>query len=280
MRSTAFVLGLVVIVGSTFADGGTQNPAAASAQATPAAKTSSAGSADEKPSSAMRIVVHPSGTPSTGDARSSNGSGDARVDVGGMRISMPTWSVQPKSEPGVNASSTSASTASPVRTDGAIVMPSNTMGPGEAMWRVRERQDAERRLAQAKADQAEAFAARLERERYESDRSRGYGWRGYGFGYVHSGGFIDDGWPRGPVTTTVTRFNDLHSLAQRNFAEAARPRGLFEAQEARDRALQQFGRDAQPRIGQAQRDREEAFLRANRDNNQTGPTTTEVVPPK
>lgn len=279
MRSTAFVLGLVGIVGTTLADGGTQNPATASAQATPVASASSAGSPDEKPSPAMRFVVHPSGTPSTGDARISNGSGDARVDVGGMRISMPTWSVQSKSEPSVNASSTSAA-AAPVRSDGAIVMPSNTMGPGEAMWRVREREDAERRLARAKADQAEAIAARTERERYESDRFRGYGWRGYGLGYVHSGGHIDDGWPRGPVTTTITRFNDLHSLAQREFAEAARPRGLFEAQEARDRALQQFGRVAQPRIGQAQRDREEAFLRANRDNNQTGPTTTEVVRPK
>ncbi len=157
-------------------------------------------------------------------------------------------------------------------------MPGNTLGPGEAVWRVREREEAERRLLKARADEAEALADRAERLRYEPIRGSTY--RRFGLGYVHGGGLIDDGWPRGPVTTTITRFNDPHSRAQRAFADAARPRGLFEAQEARDQAIRQFGKDAEPRIIQSQRDRDEAFLRANRDPFAPGPTTTETVNPK
>lgn len=242
-------------------------PENAATTAAPAHTTTTA----QAPPSQPGVVVHTSAE-TRGDAR------DQRVEIGGMRISMPSWAQDtPAQNPTQDPSSSSRAT---VRSDGAIVIPSNTLGPGESLWRVREREDTERRLARAHAERAEALNDHVENRRYEPSRGYRYGSGVFGYGYLHGGSLLDDGYPRGPVTTTITRFNDLGSEAQRNFADAAQPRGLFEAQEARDRALSQFGRDSMPQIIQSQNARDRAFGDANRNTFAPGPTTTEVVKPK
>lgn len=220
-----------------------------------------------------RVVVHTDRAPA--DTR------DSRVTLSsGMRISMPAWASP--ALPTVAASS--ASTTSATRSDGLIEVPSNTLGPGEPLWKRREREDAARKLAQAEADYAADLAERADREFDIRERSARYGYYPY-----HHGGFYSHSsyWPRhwpthgegptGPVTTTITRFNDLGSEAQRNFADAAYPRNQFEIDEARSRAILQFGRDAEPNIRDAQRARDEAHRNANR-NTFKPPTTTEPLP--
>lgn len=211
-----------------------------------------------------RVIVH-TGAPAA-DTR------DSRVDLGNnMRISMSPWSSPPALP---SAISSPAAPATPAGEGKLIEVPANTLGPGEPLWKIREREDAERKLAAAQAQYAQDKADYADRE---------FAQREHNYRYIrfpiHHGRFYrhEDFLPRGPVTTTITRFNDLGSEAQRNFADAAYPRNQFEIDAARSRAILQFGRDAEPNIRDAQRARDEAVRNANR-NTFLPPTTTEVVP--
>src|SRR5207244_3263866 len=70
---------------------------------------------------------------------------------------------------------------------------------------------------------------------------------------------------RGPVTTTIIRDDQLGATAQRGFSDAAYPR-LNGSQDARDRAVRQFGRDATPPINRTQDDIDRAHNNANREH--------------
>lgn len=200
---------------------------------------------------APTIVVHEGAAP-THD-------GDGRVEVGGLKISMAGWSPDRPAQgaPRHDANTTTPPTVPAPRADGAIVIPDNTMGPGEPVWSIREREAAERTRAAAEADIARTEAQRAP---HSSD---GFGYPIYsGFGWLYRHGRFG---LRGPVTTTITRFDDLGSTAQRAFAEAAYPR-LNGSQDARDRAVSQFGRDATPPIVRIQNDVDRAHMDANREH--------------
>ncbi|HMN40155.1 MAG TPA: hypothetical protein PKE29_04870 [Phycisphaerales bacterium] len=207
-----------------------------------------------------RIVVHKEAAPK--DAA------DSRVTVGDMRISMSNWSparpaIQPDAaRPHAGYSPPPAAT---VRADGAVVIPDNTLGPGEPLWSISDRESAARKLAQAEADLASNTAARSARDTsgYAYPGFTGYGWLGglntWG-GYTHGRFGL-----RGPVTTTITRSDSLGSTAQRAFAEAAYPR-LDGSQDAHDRAVSRFGRDATPPIVRTQNDVDRARSNANKEH--------------
>jgi hypothetical protein len=181
---------------------------------------------------------------------------DGRVDVGGMRVSMPSGIVIEDKDGVKHAMVLTATTAG---VDGAVAIPDNTMGPGEPWWSISDRLSAERRLNEAEADAARAAADRPFMV-YES----GYAAPVYGWG--NSGGVWN--WsgrgPRGPVTTTVTRFDDLGSSAQRAYFDAAYPRNRATIEE-RDRAVREFNKAATPPINKTQDAVDKAHNDANRE---------------
>lgn len=203
---------------------------------------------------------------------------DGRVRLGDMWISMPGSS---QGVPGASVGNVrsvesgglgslgGSEHAEAISRGGIIVMPSNTAGSSEPLWVRREREGAQ--LAQIKAD-SDAAVARADALRAEATRAAGGRERPYRL-LVHRGGYfgsfnsgvLDDGQPRGQVSTTVTQFDDLGSRAQRQFAEATRPKGLFEAQAARDAAVRQFNQATTPPIAQIQSDRDKAVINAQKD---------------
>lgn len=159
---------------------------------------------------------------------------DARVDMGGYRISMPGT---PAPAPGPS---------SVVRADGAIVVPDNTLGPGLSLQQRNDLVNAQIRQEQARALFDERVAERaLPDTRWGFIAPGGYR-RIHQGGWDRGGGWYDGG-PRrelvGPLTTTVTPSDQLGAQAQRNFAEAATPR-----------------------VVEIERARSEAFLKAQREN--------------
>lgn len=191
---------------------------------------------------------------------------DARVDMGGFRISMPG-----------NHLVSGGSGQSTVRSDGAIVVPSNTLGEGLSL---QQRNDLI--SAQIRQEEARAFFDERVAERALPDTRWGFIAPGdshrRGFRHFHhdggwSGG--EGGWhnPRpgnrrgplaGPVTTTVTPSNQLGAQAQQNFAVAAAPR-IGSIEQGRAEAVRRFGAAATPPVAQIERDRSEAFLQAQRE---------------
>ncbi len=201
-------------------------------------------------SSEPKIVVHQDTAPAN--------TSDGRVSVGGLRISMPAWDGAPAQ----------GESGSPARSDGTIAVPDNTLGPGEALWQRREREDADRKFAAAEADLARAAAQRAENI---ANADRGYSF--LGGGYYTGGGYFSGGWRsgypelhglRGPLVTTITHDDSLGSTAQRAYAEAAYPR-LNGTTEARDEAVRRFGRDATPPIARIQDDVDRAHLNAHKE---------------
>jgi hypothetical protein len=150
--------------------------------------------------------------------------------------------------------------AKSARSEAAIEVPANTIGPGEAAWRTHEREDAERTLMRARADLERARAER-EENRAVADRRRG----------VFGGAVFSPVWSwrrdglRGPVTSRITQFDDLGSTAQRAYFDAAYPR-LNGTTEARDRAVSQFGRNATPPIVRIQNDVDRAHTNASKEH--------------
>jgi len=246
-RSVYAVAAILMAAGAASADDAkkTETPS----QPAPGAAVAPAPVAEAK-NEIPKIVVHQNAAPA--DAH------DARVRVGDMRISMSPWS-------GPESSASQSAEPAPSRTDGAITVPNNTLGPGEALWRAREREDAQRKLAAADVDLARARAERAENI---AQRDQGYtffgnsflngGWGGGGWGRRHDG-------LRGPLTTTITYDDSLGSTAQRAFSEAAYPR-LNGSTDARDAAVRQFGRDATPPIVRIQNDVDRAHTNANREH--------------
>lgn len=223
----------------------TPNPQAPQPAQTPAAST---------PANAP--IVRVSDRPAT-DTR------DARVDMGGFRISMPGNPI-------------SASGPGPVRADGAIVVPSNTLGEGLSL---QQRNDLIG--AQIRQEQARAFFDERVAERALPDTRWGFiapgSVRRGGFG-VHDGGWSgnDGGWRDarpgvrrgplvGPVATTVTTSDQLGAQAQRNFAEASTPR-VAAIEQGRADAVKRFDAAATPAVARIQGERSEAFLRAQRES--------------
>ncbi len=194
---------------------------------------------------APKIVVHQNAAPA--DAH------DARVRVGEMRISMSPWSAP-------ESSASQSTESAPARSDGAITVPNNTLGPGEALWRAREREDAQRKLAAADVDLARARA-----ERAENIAQRDQGYTFFGNSFLNSGWRSRRDGLRGPLTTTISYDDSLGSTAQRAFSEAAYPR-LNGSTDARDAAVRQFGRDATPPIVRIQNDVDRAHGNAHREH--------------
>jgi hypothetical protein len=178
---------------------------------------------------------------------------DGRVQVGTVRISMP-GGVSSGGEP----APVSSGPASPVRTDGTIEVPANTLGPGLSLQQRTDLVRAQIRQAEARADFDRAVA-----DRPLPDRRilfiRPGGWHGQRFD-----GYVDHRPLVGPVTTTVVTSDQLGAQAQRNFAEAARPR-FGPAQEGRDEAVRRFGEAARPGVGRVQEGVDRAFLEAQRE---------------
>jgi hypothetical protein len=187
---------------------------------------------------------------------------DSRVDVGGVRVSAASPVIIEDKDGNPHELLISAG---PLATDGAIAIPDNTIGPGEPFWSIRDRESAARKIAEAQADIARSDAQRSPGDySYSYPSYNGYGWLGglntWGTGYSYR----NDGL-RGPVTTTITRFDDLGSTAQRAYSDAAYPR-LNGSQDARDRAVSQFGRDSLPPIGPTQDAVDRAHNAANHEN--------------
>lgn len=179
---------------------------------------------------------------------------DARVEVGGIRMSMP----------GAGTTASGPGTPPvPSRVDDPtlIVVPNNTIGPGpyggESLQQHNERVRQEIRLSEAMADLAEQ---RVEQEARTESR-----WGTTVIRAPHGGSYFGRRYGLfGPVTTTTTTFDDLGSSAQREFAEAARPR-LGAIEEGRAEAVRRFGADATAPVVRTQRERDEAFLKGNRE---------------
>jgi hypothetical protein len=219
-----------------------------------ASKTSpSSQSSTQTTDEAPRVVVHQGGEPAD--------TSDGRVQVGSLKISMASWAA-PQAKPDATSSSVGAAKASePGR---AIEVPANTLGPGVPLWRIREREDAEQKLAAAQIDLAQARAEFATRQ---AGRDRPYSFLG--------GGYLSSGWYggrdgfrdglRGPVTSTVTRFDDLGSTAQRAYSDAAYPR-LNGTTDARDAIVRQFGRDATPPIVRIQNEVDAAHRNAHSEH--------------
>ena len=212
------------------------SPGAASATGTPVA---------EPKRDIPTIVVHQNAVPV--DAR------DARVRVGDVRISMASWATP-------DGSPASAGEPAPIRSDGAITVPSNTLGPGEPLWRTRDREDAQRKQGAAEADLARARA-----ERAENIAQRDQPYTFFGNSFLNSGRRSRHEGLRGPVTTTITYDDSLGSTAQRAYFDAAYPR-LNGTTDARDEAVRRFGRDATPPIVRIQNDVDRAHTNANREH--------------
>lgn len=203
---------------------------------------------------ASKIVVHVKSGP-VADAR------DARVSVaGGMKISVPPGS----GEGGATERSATDKATSPVREDGAIEVPNNTLGPGEALWQRNDRIENERRLAQAQADYAERLA---ERPLYDSWPDGGtvvYG--GYaGYGYPRWRGYRHGPWRAGPAAPAQEPvYEDLGLRAQREFSKAAYPR-LGAIEDGRAQAVINFGDNATPPIARIQNDVDRGVINARKD---------------
>jgi len=237
--------------------------AAAAPVAAPAPAPAAAQPGDDAKGSQPPIVVHKDQT--AADTR------DGRVDMGdGVKVSMG-W--------GVGGSAVSPS--------GLIHVPSNTLGPGEALWRADDRQDAQIKLATAAADIARTEAQRPNTyDRYDS----GYGPFGvfnwFGGGYGGFGGFAPasfvqtHGGPgaqppeRGPgsapaggrrASSILTPSNAIGSTVQMAFAAAAYPR-LGAAQDARDAGLTRFTKDATPQISATQNAVDQAHTNASTEH--------------
>jgi hypothetical protein len=184
---------------------------------------------------------------------------DGRVEVNGVRISMPR---NPDGSaayvaPAAPASGTPVQPSDPT----LIPVPDNTIGPGpfngESLQQHNDRISNEIRLGKAMADLAE--------QRVEQEARYGSRWGATVIRSPHGGGFWHGGYgPYGPVTTSTRTFDDLGSSAQRAYSEAAYPR-IGAIEEGRAGAARRFGADATPRIIQSQRDRDEAVIRANRE---------------
>ena len=166
---------------------------------------------------------------------------------------MASWATPDSAAP-------STSEPAPARSDGAITVPNNTLGPGEPLWRTREREDAQRKLAAAQVD---LERARAERAKNIAQRDQGYVF--FGNSYLNSGRRSHHDGLRGPVTTTITSDDSLGSTAQRAYFDAAYPR-LNGTTDARDAAVRQFGRYATPPIVRIQNDVDRAHTNANREH--------------
>ncbi len=201
------------------------------------------------PEAMPRVVVHEGASPAS--------TSDGRVRVGAIRISMATWAApetQQATPPGADVAAKATDTGH------AIGVPANTLGPGEPMWRIREREDAQQKLAAAEIDLAQARAEFATRQ---AGRERPYSFYG--------GSYFSNGWSgrhdglRGPVTTTITRSDELGSTAQRAYFDAAYPR-LNGTTDARDAIVRQFGRDATPPIVRIQNDVDAIHRRAHSES--------------
>jgi hypothetical protein len=191
-----------------------------------------------------------------------------------MRISMAPW-----------ASDVPAPTTSPTAPDAPHEVPNNTLGAGEPHWLDSVRASSERKIAEADGDLAKAESERPNAWN-DSDYGYGYGY-GYGswgaqFGGLYSNPFfggIGSGryGLRGPVTTTTTHSDLLGSTAQRAFFDAAYPRNGA-TQNALDRAVQQFGRNATPPIARIQNSVDSAFANAQREHPASPAPATRTAP--
>lgn len=219
------------------------SPSEAVVQA-PAAVPASAGDVDP------RISV------STREPRA--GGADARVEVGGVKISRARFAVPPAQASDAGASGANA--------NGTIEVPLNTIRPGEgeSLQQRSERISAENRRLEAEAAIAEREAARPS-PRNDDDRDTviffgGHGRRVIRGGHGHGHGFGRDV----PVRTdtrwgvgTVQKDDSLHSEAQRHFAEAAAA-GTGTLGTLHDEAIRNFGRVSTPSLSEQQRARDEA----------------------
>lgn len=196
-----------------------------------------------------KIVIHENAAPANAS--------DARVQVGGIKISMPPWTSQT-----IDQTTDHKRFEAPpsLSANEAIAVPANTLGPGEPYWRVQERADSERRLADARVALAEADAQRASRQ---ASRNRGYIF--VGNSYLNDGRRGHRYGLRGPVTTTTTYSDQLGSTAQQAFAKAAYPR-LNGTTNARDAIVNQFGRDASPPIVRIQNDVDAIHRKANSEH--------------
>lgn len=229
-------------------------PAAPVANLTPGATQVS--SAPQTPSADPRIRIHTAPATDTRDARVSI------AGASGVKISMP--GIPGLAPNGPNADGTPAAK----RADGLIEVPNNTLGPGEALWQQNDRIDSELRQARANAFLSDRVST-LPLDGWSwggpwSGWGAG-GWGGWsGWGWS-SGTTISGGWPvnrvntwnsgsgswrrNEPVSITPDPVNfSTASKAQRQFSEAARPR-ISHIEDARSRAVIQFGKVAAPKIG-------------------------------
>lgn len=193
------------------------------------------------------------------EERVTRASRDARVEYGDVRISRLRVEELP-------AASVGGEAASPARlSGGAIVVPSNTFGPGESLQQRATRDAAERRSleAQAREDEARAQVAQRIAERSNDiiDDSVVYaGGRTFYYpGAIHGGGGYRPPGLRGPVTITRERF--VNTDAYFNVAEAARP-PIADTQRGIDEAVRQASEPLRHReIGRIQRQTDEAQRR-------------------
>jgi hypothetical protein len=163
---------------------------------------------------------------------------DGRVDLGGVRVSVgQTREVTVYGPDGKSTTHQSAVLPPAVFAEGIVMIPDNTLGPGEPMWQIRERQQAELAIVKATADLArrDADRARPYYNDYTYQRDilaenasfgrfslGGWGWNGIG----GLGGFdlppIGPA-PHGAVTSSVILDDQNGSTAQRAFTAASIP---------------------------------------------------------
>lgn len=165
-----------------------------------------------------------------------------------------------------------------------ITVPSNTLGPGVPLWVVREQAESDARIARAEASYAEARAALARSEaQAAADRPDLYFGGGYG-GYGGYGGVVVYGPHRAGLARAIANrpiprpivdhpkppmrpraeaddgFEDQHAVAQRIYADAARPR-IEASVQAQQMAQRKFGENAKAPIAPIQRQRDEAQLK-------------------
>lgn len=261
-RSSAFLLSVVAgLALSTAALAQTPPPTPPSQPPTPPVPAEAPRALTPDAHSPPRIEVHTSqiSTPQPTDTR------DARVDVGGLRISRPRFDTP------------ALANTIPVPSNTLPAVPSSLSG--ESLQQRTDRIDAQNRILAAEASIAEeqARATRRQLERLDSQNAPAPIFQGpYGYPIYRSGGYGIIGGRRvalpaapvfrGPITTKIDGYDDqIHAQAQKNFADAAAA-GTGTLGNQNREAILNFGRVSTPPLIDQQRQRDQTQINLQKNN--------------
>lgn len=192
---------------------------------------------------------------------------DSRVHVGGIMLSLPRYDAPTQESPAAASPNAVSVPASPVRPDGAIEVPLNTLGFGESLQHQRERESAANDYARAQADLAKRQAEQpIVTDAFGYPLRSGY-YYGGGYGsYLNGYGGYRGGLLQ-PLSTHTTGFEDqLHGSALKNYSDAANT-GTGALGNLHQDAIRNFGNAATPPIAPSIEAQQKAQRDIQKDTN-------------